>query len=71
MVVPFDQMLHRIGKRLSKPQSIVVVGDIYPKAGQMIQSWNRTQKNISHVTTLGDQGAYLTPWEHSEWENVE
>lgn len=62
MVVPFDHMLYRIGKQLTKPQSIVLVGDVLPKAGQMIQSWNQTQKNISQVTTLGDEGAYLVPW---------
>lgn len=71
MVVPFDQMLHRIGRQFSKAQSIIVIGDVSPRDGHVIQSWTRTQKNISHLKSLGEQGAVLTPWKNSVWGNVE
>ncbi|HLR03659.1 MAG TPA: DUF58 domain-containing protein [Virgibacillus sp.] len=70
MAVPFDHMLYRIGKQLRKPQSIVLVGDVFPKAGQMIQSWNRIQNNISHVTAMGDDDAYLVPWGNKDHVDV-
>lgn len=71
MVIPFNQMLYRIGKRLTKPQSIVVIGDVFQRDGQVIDSWTHTQKNISHVKSHGEDGAILTPWENALWKNAE
>jgi len=71
MIIPFDQMLHRVGKRLVKPQSIIVIGDVFSKEGQIIESWTHIQKNISHVQSFGEKGGILIPWENSTWKNAE
>lgn len=61
MVVPFNQMLHRIGQQLYKPVTVIFVGDIPPDTGEIMKTWKNKQKNVFQITADGDE-AIVKPW---------
>lgn len=69
MVIPFEQMLYRVGQKFDKPKTIIVLGEIPAGAVQMMDNWKYKQKNIFHVETVAD-GAYMKRWEKSELDHA-
>ncbi|WP_099159969.1 DUF58 domain-containing protein [Virgibacillus ndiopensis] len=61
MIVPLNQMLHRVGQKFYKPKTIVLIGQIPKEADQIIDKWKQTQKNIFHIESL-EKEAHLKRW---------
>ncbi|MGY0693301.1 DUF58 domain-containing protein [Virgibacillus sp. FSP13] len=59
MVVPFTQMLFRVGQNFSKSKTIIIIGELPFEANQIINKWR--QKHIFHVESAED-GAFINQW---------
>ncbi|WP_163971594.1 DUF58 domain-containing protein [Oceanobacillus halotolerans] len=57
MMIPFHQMLHRIGHQFLKPKTVVLIGDIPEEAISTLKSWERMQHHIVHIERIGDSAA--------------
>lgn len=55
MVVPFNQMLHRIGQQLYKPTTIIFVGEVPADAGEIMKRWKSQQKAVFQIAANGDE----------------
>ncbi|MUK89969.1 DUF58 domain-containing protein [Ornithinibacillus sp. L9] len=60
MIMPFNQMLYRLGKQFIKPKTIIIIGDVPSGAMEMMSTWKQTQNTVFHVTGTED-GAMVRP----------
>ncbi|WP_188454055.1 DUF58 domain-containing protein [Virgibacillus oceani] len=55
MIVPLNQMLHRVGQTFYKPKTIILIGQIPNEVNQIIGKWKQTQKNIFQLEQMEDE----------------
>ncbi|MEC5424993.1 DUF58 domain-containing protein [Virgibacillus sp. C22-A2] len=60
VILPFNQMLHRIGKQFFKPKTIILIGEVPPDAIQLMDTWKQAQYAVFQITSIED-GAILNP----------
>jgi len=60
-LLPFNQMLHRVGQQLAKPTSIIFIGDIPSELGTLTNNWRHKQQSLFHIKNF-DEGAIIQPW---------
>lgn len=60
-LLPFNQMLHRVGQQLAKPTSIIFIGDIPSDLGSLTNKWKHKQQSLFHVNSFAE-GAIIQPW---------
>ncbi|MFO1444107.1 DUF58 domain-containing protein [Bacillus sp. Bva_UNVM-123] len=60
-IVSFNEMLHRVGQQLSKPKTLVIIGETPAEFSETIRHWKRRQGAIFHLKNTGD-GATIRPW---------
>lgn len=60
-ILPFNQMLHRIGQQLAKPTSIIFIGEIPSDLGPLTNNWRHKQQSLFHITSFAE-GAVIHPW---------
>lgn len=60
LIVPFNEMIHRLGKQFASPKTMIVIGDVPTGAMQIMDRWKRSQKTVYHVVEAKD-GAVVRP----------
>lgn len=59
-LLPFNKMLHQIGKQFIKPKTIIFIGDLSHGAIGMMNSWKQVQNSVYHVVEA-EGGAMIRP----------
>src|SRR5690625_3192130 len=60
MIVPFNQMLHRLGKHFYKPKTVVVIGEVPSGAAEIIDTWKQARHSVYHISDA-DEEAIVRP----------
>ncbi|GAB3803100.1 DUF58 domain-containing protein [Virgibacillus kimchii] len=55
MIVPFNQMLHRLGKHFYKPKTIVIIGEVPSGTAELMKSWKQAKHSVFHISDAGDE----------------
>ena len=61
MITPFNQMLHRLGKHVSKPKTIIFIGNIPAGTKEVMDSWRVQQQSVFQIVQRDDM-AILKPF---------
>ncbi|MFA1819121.1 DUF58 domain-containing protein [Virgibacillus oceani] len=49
MIVPFNQMLHRLGNHFYKPKTVVVIGEVPSGAIEIMNTWKQAKHSVFHI----------------------
>ncbi|MBP1969488.1 uncharacterized protein (DUF58 family) [Virgibacillus natechei] len=60
MIIPFNNMLHQVGKQFFKPKTIIVIGEVPPGATKLMNAWKQAQNTVFHIAQTSD-GAVIKP----------
>jgi uncharacterized protein (DUF58 family) len=55
MIMPFNQMIHRLGKYFHKPKTIVVIGEIPGGATELMSTWKLSSHSVFHISGSGEE----------------
>lgn len=58
MIVPFNQMLHQVGKQFVTPKTIIIIGEAPAGTGQIMKTWRQAQTAIFQIHQT-DDGAFM------------
>ncbi|SET35364.1 Uncharacterized conserved protein, DUF58 family, contains vWF domain [Oceanobacillus limi] len=69
MIMPFNQLLHRLGKQFINPKTIIIIGEVPTGALETIQTWKQVQNTVFQVTGT-EEGAVVRPIRKETYTNA-
>jgi uncharacterized protein (DUF58 family) len=56
MIVPFNQMIHRVGKQFYKPKTVILIGEMPAGTVELINSWKLSRNSVFYISGEEDEG---------------
>ncbi len=54
MIMPLNQMLHRLGKYFHKPKTVIVIGEIPSGSSELMSTWKQAGHSVFHISGEGE-----------------